>query len=75
MKTIEEIKGEIRKNIRWERDFPDIGGQSCGIQYTPVTLISDELDFSISINHFRTDHQNRRMMMTFFELALDELLK
>jgi hypothetical protein len=75
--TLEQIKEVLKKNVRWEKASSTrrTGGQSCGIEHLPVTLISEDLDFRICISHHRSELKNRELMWTLFELALDEIVK
>ena len=73
--NIEERKKYFKNSIKWESETPRIGGQSCGIQYFKTSLICEELDFQICINHFRSQLKNKELMFTLFELYLDEIIK
>lgn len=76
MKTTEEIKAEIRANVRYVNITPKrTGGQQCGVQKQLYRLESDELDLNIEFNYHRSVAKNREVMNTMFELVLDELVK
>jgi hypothetical protein len=62
MKTIEEVKEEIRKNVKWERPDPNPGGQQCGMPHRPMILYSEELDLRISLDYHRSSLKNREAM-------------
>lgn len=69
-------KEEIRNNIKWSSKQPkSTGGQSCGMPNYPVILISENLDFEITIGYHKSQLKNKMLAMTLFELALDELIK
>ena len=51
------------------------GGQSCGIEYLPIILTSEELGIEISVNHFRSQFQNKDYGMLLFDLIIDDLSK
>jgi hypothetical protein len=61
--------------VKWETEVPKLGGQSCGITYYKTKLICEEVDFEISVNHHRSQLKNKQLMLTLFELYLDEILK
>lgn len=72
----EEIKQQIRDNVRWEsKRPPTTGGQQCGMPVYPVILICDELDLEITVGHYRSQLQNREFAVKLLETALDELVK
>lgn len=76
MKTLEEIKQEIRGNIRFVNLNPPVtGGQQCGIRRPIYRLESDELELKIEFNYHRSVLANREVMTTIFELILDETVK
>lgn len=73
---IQEEKDTIKRNIKWETPRSENpGGQSCGIMGRSVTLVSEELDLKIHVGFHRGQLANRNLVMTLFELALDDLVK
>lgn len=75
--TIEERKDIVRSNIKWEtaRSKAPVGGQSCGVFSTAVTLISEELCCKIEIGHTRSQLLNKEYALMLFELILDDQMK
>lgn len=74
--SVEEMKQQIRDNIKWDTKRPAvIGGQHCGTPVYPVILISEELDFEITVGFHRSQLRNKELALTLFELALDELVR
>ena len=44
MKELDEIKQEIKNNVKWDSKRPPVtGGQHCGMPSYPVILKSEEL--------------------------------
>ena len=68
--TKEEME-EIKKTVKFE-SIPKhpVGGQQCGIMSRSIRLVHEELEFDITINRYRSQHQNRELAMTLFELYL-----
>jgi len=77
MSKIEEIKQKVRDNIEFSigKSKRPIGGQSCGIEHLPIILKSEELEIEISINHFKSKHQNKDYGKMIFDLIIDDLVK
>ena len=73
--TVEESKQYYRDQIVWKSYNPGCGGQHVLRMVTPITLVCDELSFSIEISHFRSSIKNRELALTLFELFLDEVVK
>ena len=73
--TKQEIKQQIKNNVKWDSERPKgTGGQSCGVSYYPVILISEEMNIKITIGYHRSQLKNKDLAFTLFELALDELI-
>lgn len=72
-----EIKNHFIDEIVWTLD-PDpkevSGGQSCGINHPTLKAYNEELDVTISIGVDRSRYKTKSLILTLFELALDELL-
>lgn len=74
--TTEELKEEIKKNVKWDTKRPPVmGGQHCGMPTYPIILRSEELDLEITIGYHRSNIKNEELAYTLFELALDEIVK
>jgi protein subunit release factor A len=70
------IREVIIKRIQFKA-YPktSVGGQVVGITGHGVTLYSEETNFKISINQFRSQIRNKEMALLLFELYLDEILR
>lgn len=76
MKTLDEIKQDVRDNMKWEfPKHPNAGGQHVGITSKTVTLVSEDLSIRLEIGYCRSQIQNRDTAKLLFELLLDEFIK
>lgn len=76
MRTLEEIKQEIRDKIKVSIENPSYsGGQTCGVMPSKIILISEDLDLEIRVGYNRSQLKNRDLAIILFELTLDELIK
>lgn len=74
--TQEEIKAEIKANVKWSIERPPVtGGQHCGVTTYPTILRSEEIDLEITVGYHRSTIKNKELAYVLFELALDELVK
>lgn len=74
--NIKEIKEQIRNNVKFETvNPPQTGGQSCGIIYSKQRLYSEELDLMIETGYHRSQFKNKELLVTLFDLALDDLVR
>lgn len=74
MDTIEEIKKQIKSNIKWGRNNLKTGGQTTGVFDPTVVLTSEELDLKIEIGYYNSQMENKELAFTLFCLTLDELI-
>ena len=65
MNNIKWTIGENRKN----------GGQSCGLISSKVRLDSEEANFTIEVEAFRSQLKNKQIALLLFELYLSEAYK
>lgn len=74
---LQEIKEQIKANIKWDVERPPVtGGQSVSpCRAYPSILISEELDLKITVGYHRSQMKNRELAYTLFELALDDLVR
>jgi protein subunit release factor A len=76
MMDINEVKQQIKKNVKWDSERTRItGGQSCGMPAYPVILISEEMNMKITMGYHRSQLKNKELAFALFELALDELVR
>ena len=75
MSTLEEIKQEIRDNMKWEFPKQNAGGQHVGVTSKKMILVSEYLDIRLEIGYHRSQIQNRETAKLLFELLLDEFVK
>lgn len=69
-----KIPQEILDTIVWDTHSKPIkGGQIAGTPRYGVKLTSEEFQFSVSCNHFRSQIENKEFCMTCFELFLMEI--
>lgn len=69
---IEKLKKEA---IRTTINNSKFGGQHCGVISRGITLIHEELGFSVTINNYRTQLKNIELAYILFELYLEEVIK
>lgn len=72
-----EIKKHFIDGVVWtlEPDPKEVsGGQSCGVSHPTLKAYNEELDITISIGVDRSRYKTKLLILTLFELALDELL-
>lgn len=75
-KQLDEVKADIRKNIKRYQNIPTrTGGQSCGMPYYPMVLESPDLEIKIEVGYHRSQLRNWELCQTLFELAMDDLVK
>ncbi len=75
MKTIEELKQEIRDNVKIESvDPPKTGGQTTGRISQKIRLHSEDLQFTIEAECYNNRQRNKELLMTLFELVIDEMI-
>jgi hypothetical protein len=73
---IKEVKQQITNNVKFETiDPPKPGGQSCGITYSRLRLYSEELDLTIETGYHHNVLKNKELLLTLFELVLDDLVR
>jgi hypothetical protein len=66
----------IKNNIsRAVKSPPFLGGQQCQSDPKGVVLESEELGIKITIDHFRSQHQNIDYGLLLFDLIIDDLVK
>lgn len=72
-RRIEEFRNERKIYV----DIPaqKLGGQQCGMPHYPTIVEHEGLGIKISINYYRSNHKNREMAVTLFDLAFDEIVK
>ncbi len=67
---------KLREEVRFEIINPDEkGGQCCGMRYSKMRLISDDLDVVIETGYFKSNFQNKEFLLKMFDAALNELVK
>lgn len=72
----EEIKDEIRKEVKWSNfSSGSPTGQSVGLPQRVEVLKSEELELKIELGYHRSRFKNRELIYELFELVLDELIK
>jgi hypothetical protein len=73
---IKEVKQQITNNVKFETIDPSkTGGQTCGIAYSRLRLYSEELDLTIETGYHRSMAKNKELLLTLFELVLDDLVR
>jgi len=74
---LNEIKEQIKANVKWDTERPAAtGGQSVSpCRAYPSILISEELDIKITVGYHRSQIKNKELAFTLFELALDDLVR
>ena len=74
--TLEEKKEYIKKEIKIYKENSDYkGGQQCGFIARPIILESEELALKMELGYYRSDNMNRELLLTIFNLILDEVIK
>jgi hypothetical protein len=74
--TNEEVKQKIRENLKMRAIAPESkGGQTVGLMYLKQELRSDDLDITITFGYHRSSLKNRELLLTIFELVLEEIIK
>ena len=75
--TIEQRKQLLKDElvITVEKPVYPIGGQHCGIRPTKVVGVHDSLGIKIELSHYRSNHKNKELIDTIFDLMIDELIK
>jgi protein subunit release factor A len=71
MAIVKEILDEVRFESYPKTEI--LGGQTCGMMPTGVTLICKAVGFEISINNYRSQIKNKELAMTLFALYLAEI--
>lgn len=77
LERLNAYKNIIRSNIEISKGKSKrpLGGQHCGIESLPIILKSEDLGIEISINHFRSNHQNKEYGLMIFDLIIDDIAK
>lgn len=71
-----KVKEKIINNIKWTvGEERKSGGQSCGRISSKVRLESEEADFLIEIEAYRSVLKNKQLALLLFELYLSEAHK
>ena len=73
--TIEEVRKQIRENVKIEALKPEsAGGQSVGLMYFKWQLTSYDLDLKITFGHYKSSVKNKEFLNDLFEVILSELV-
>lgn len=72
METLEKIKQQFQISVEPHKYT---GGQTCGIMPSTVVGIHEELGIEIRIKTYRTNHKNRELLQTVFDLIFDEVTR
>lgn len=73
--NLEEVKQQIKDNIKWEViPPPQMGGQSCGVRYSKQRLYSEELDLMIETGYHKSQMKNRELLLTLFDKAVEKMI-
>ena len=75
MQRIDSIKKDILSSCTFKVGDDNRNGQSTGTICSTVTLVNEEMDFSIRISAYRSVIKNKQMAITLFSLYLDEVIK
>lgn len=75
MKPAKERIQEYKEQFEINCEPHKYGGQMCGIM--PSTMIGkhEDLGIEIRIKHYRSNHKNKELLQTVFDLIFDELVK
>lgn len=74
--SIEERRKLIKEQLVISTVNPSYtGGQSVGS--FPVTIVGthEDLGVKIEISHYKSNHRNKELVQTLFDLVIDELIK
>ena len=74
--SAKEAKEFIKKNIELKAVEPPVcGGQTVGTFQNFMMLRSEDVNIEIKCGHYRSQLKNTELIMTIFDLMLDELIK
>ena len=68
---------ELLKQAKVYLDIPEKrpGGQIAGMPTYPTVIEHEDLGIKISIEYYRSNHKNRALAITLFELAVSDIMK
>jgi len=72
---IAQVQAQLIENIKWRVPNRGSGGQVVGLCRSDVTLVSEEVNFEITIGYYRSQIKNKELALTLFRLYLDEIIK
>nr|DAI89569.1 MAG TPA: hypothetical protein [Caudoviricetes sp.] len=76
MKPLEERIQELKQQFQIAVEpHKYTGGQQCGIMPSTVVGKHEDLGIEIRIKAHRSNHENRELLQTVFDLIFDELVK
>lgn len=68
---IDNIEFEIKKDYLHQ----NLGGQSCGMIYSPFTLICEDIGLEIKLSHFRNELKSKELLHKILEFTINEIKK
>lgn len=72
--SVDEVKNQIRSNIKFEVHPKQSGGQNVSMPSRGQKLISEELGIELIVNSGSSMYKNKELAIKLFEIALNDLI-